>query len=252
MEAKEILARGVLTRSRIPGFEYCVNPYVGCAHGCSYCYAAFMKRFTGHAEPWGEFLDAKVNAVHLLRRELRRARPGRVLLSSVTDPYQPAEKARRLTRGCLEALLEFRFPVTILTRSPLVLRDLDLFARFRELSVGLSIPTHDDAVRRLLEPRSPPIPARLEALRALHAGGVSTYAFDGPMLPQEPARYVEAVGDAAGEVLIDRLNYSDRVRSLYRRHGLQDYLEDGWFEATAAALRRGFRARGVGVQVLFG
>src|SRR5512142_1989327 len=135
MIAKEILARSVLTRSRIPGVEYCVNPYVGCAHGCSYCYAAFMKRFTGHAEPWGAFLDAKVNAVALLRRQLRRAQPGRVMLSSVTDPYQAAEKVHRLTRGCLEALLDFRFPVTVLTRSPLVLRDLDLFNRFRDVSV---------------------------------------------------------------------------------------------------------------------
>jgi DNA repair photolyase len=251
MEAKEILAKSVLTRSRIPGVEYCVNPYVGCAHGCRYCYAAFMKRFTGHAEPWGEFLDAKVNAVHLLRRQLRRAKPGRVLLSSVTDPYQPAERSHRLTRGCLEALLEFRFPVTILTRSPLVLRDLDLFTRFRDVTVGLSIPTEDDSVRRLLEPRSPPVPARMEALRALHDAGVPTYVFDGPMLPQDPHRYVAAVGEAANEVLVDRLNYSDRVRTLYRDHGLMDYLEDSWFEATAAALRHGFRARGVSVQVLF-
>jgi DNA repair photolyase len=251
MQAKEIQAKGVLTRSRIPGVEYCVNPYVGCAHGCRYCYAAFMKRFTGHAEPWGEFLDAKVNAPALLRSQLRRARPGRVLLSSVTDPYQPAEKVHRLTRRCLESLLDFRFPVSILTRSPLVLRDLDLLTRFRDVTVGLSIPTDDDAVRALLEPRSPPIPARIEALEALHAAGVPTYVFDGPLLPQDPDRYVEAVGDASGEVLVDRLNYSDQVRSLYRRHGLIEYLEDGWFEATAAALRRGFRARGVSVKVLF-
>ncbi len=251
MEAKEILAKSVLTKSRIPGLDYCVNPYVGCAHGCSYCYAAFMKRFTGHAEPWGEFLDAKVNAVHLLRRQLRRAAPGRVLLSSVTDPYQPAEKIHRLTRGCLEALLEFRFPVSVLTRSPLVLRDLDLLTRSRDVTVGLSIPTEDENVRRLIEPRAPPIPARVEALRALHAAGVSTYAFDGPLLPQDPERYVALVGDAADEVLVDRLNYSDRVRSLYRKHGLMDHLEDGWFEATAAALRRGFTARGVTVRVLF-
>jgi DNA repair photolyase len=174
------------------------------------------------------------------------------MLSSVTDPYQPAEKARRLTRGCLEALLAFRFPVTILTRSPLVLRDLDLFRRFREISVGLSIPTHDDAIRRLFEPRSPPIPARIEALGELRRAGVPTYAFDGPMLPQDPGEYVAAVGDTAGEVLVDRLNYADQVRSLYRQHGLARFLEDGWFEATAAALRRGFRARGVPVQVLFG
>ena len=251
MEAREILAKSVLTRSRIPGADYCVNPYVGCAHGCSYCYAAFMKRFTGHEQPWGEFLDARVNAVYLLRRQLRRARPGRVMLSSVTDPYQPAERAHRLTRGCLEALRDFRFPVTVLTRSPLVLRDLDLLRDLRDASVGISLPTDDDAVRRVFEPRAPPIAARLEALRALRAAGVATFVFAGPLLPQDPARLVEAVGDAAGLVLVDRLNYAERVRALYRRHGLLDRLQDGWFKATAAALSRGFAARGVAVRVLF-
>jgi DNA repair photolyase len=251
VETRELLAKQILTRCGIPGFDYTVNPYVGCAHGCSYCYAAFMKRFTGHAEPWGAFVDAKVNAPHLLRRQLRRAKPGRVIVSSVTDPYQPAERARRLTRGCLEALLDFRFPVSVLTRSPLVLRDLDLLARFRDVEVGFSIPTHDDAVRRLVEPHAPPIAARLEALRAVRAAGVRTYAFVGPLLPQDPARTVEAIGDAAGEVLVDRMNYAGHVRALYGRHGMTDALEDGWFEATAAALRRGFGARGVPVRVLF-
>lgn len=251
MQATTVLARSVLTRTRIPGFAYCVNPYVGCAHGCAYCYAAFMKRFTGHPEPWGAFVDAKENAVALLRRELRRARPGRVMLSSVTDPYQPAERAHRLTRGCLEALVDFRFPVSILTRSPLVLRDLDLLTRLREVSVGLSIPTCDDGVRRRTEPRAPPIPARLEALRALHAAGVPTYVFAGPLLPLDPARYVEAVGGAADEVLIDRLNHADRVRALLRGQGLGAALDQGWCEATAAALRRGFAALGVPVRVLF-
>jgi len=251
MQAREILAKSVLTRSRIPGADYTVNPYLGCAHGCSYCYAAFMKRFTGHPEPWGEFLDVKVNAVHLLRRQLRRARPGRVLLSSVTDPYQPAERVHLLTRGCLEALRDFRFPVTVLTRSPLVLRDLDLLRRLRDASVGISLPTDDEAVRRAFEPRAPPIPARLEALRALRQAGVATFAFAGPLLPMDPARFVAAVGDAAGQVLIDRLNYPDSARAIYRRHGLMGCLADGWFEATATALSRGFRARGVSVQVLF-
>lgn len=248
---REIVARSVLTRTRIPGYRWCLNPYVGCEHGCSYCYASFMKRFTGHREPWGAFVDAKVNAPEVLRRELRRATSGTVLVGTVTDPYQPLEGRYRLTRRCLEALAERRFPASVLTRSPLCVRDVDVFRRFRELSVGLSIPTEDDAIRRLFEPHAPPIGARLEALRALRREGISTYVFAGPLLPMDPARFVEAVGDAADAVLVDRMNYAGKVAATYRRAGLADRLEDGWFEETAAALRRGFEARGADVEILF-
>ncbi len=211
MVRREILAKTVLTRTRIPGQDYCVNPYVGCAHGCRYCYASFMKRFTGHAEPWGDFVDVKVNAPEVLRRQLRRARRGTVLVGTVTDPYQPAEKRHRVTRGCLEALLERQFPVSVLTRSPLCVRDVDLFRRFDEISVGLSITTDREDVRRLFEPHAPPIEARVDALRALHGAGVPTYVFVGPLLPLDPARLASIIAGAADEVLVDRLNYADRV-----------------------------------------
>jgi DNA repair photolyase len=114
---KETLAKTLLTKTGIEGYDYCINPYVGCEHGCRYCYASFMKCFTGHLEPWSEFVDVKVNAPEVLRRQLRRARKGSILIGTVTDPYQPAEKHYRITRGCLEALLERQFSVNILTRS---------------------------------------------------------------------------------------------------------------------------------------
>lgn len=248
---REILSRTVLTRTGIPGYDWCLNPYVGCEHGCRYCYASFMKRFTGHAEPWGGFVDAKVNAPEVLRRQLRRARRGSVLVGTVTDPYQPLERRYRLTRRCLEALAERRFPVSVLTRSPLCVRDVDVFRRFEEISVGLSITTDDDGVRRIFEPHAPPIPARVAALRTLHRARVRTYVFAGPLLPMDPGRFVEMIGDAADEVLVDRLNYAWRVAALYRRAGLERYLEDGWFESAAAELKRGFERIGVPVSVLF-
>lgn len=251
MIRREILAKAVLTKSRIPGQDDCVNPYVGCEHGCSYCYASFMKRFTGHLEPWGEFVDVKVNAPEVLRRQLRRARRGSVLIGTVTDPYQPSEKRYRVTRGCLEALLERQLPVSVLTRSPLCVRDLDLFRRFEELSVGLSITTDRDEMRKLFEPHAPSIASRVEALRELHAAGVSTYVFAGPLLPMDAARFVEMLDGAADEVLVDRLNYADRVKALYRRAGLASYLDDGWFERTAAELRRCCEAKGIPVSVFF-
>jgi DNA repair photolyase len=251
---REIVSRTVLTKTGIPGYDFCLNPYVGCEHGCRYCYASFMKRFTGHLEPWGAFVDAKVNAPEALRRQLRRIRGGSVLVGTVTDPYQPLERARRLTRGCLEALAEpgHRFEVSVLTRSPLCARDIDVFRAFGErISVGLSIPTDDDRIRTLFEPHAPPIGARVDALRALHAAGIPTYAFAGPLLPADPARYVELLGAAAEKVLVDRLNYAGKVVALYRREHLDRYLEDLWFDRAAAELRRGFERRGVAVEVLF-
>ncbi|HTP25012.1 MAG TPA: radical SAM protein [Anaeromyxobacteraceae bacterium] len=251
MVRRQVLAKTVLTKTRIPGHDYCVNPYVGCEHGCRYCYARFMRRFTGHVEPWGEFVDVKANAPEVLRRQLRRARRGSVLVGTVTDPYQHAEKHFRVTRGCLEALLERQFPASVLTRSPLCVRDVDLFRGFESISVGLSITTDRDDMRRLLEPRAPSIPSRLEALRELHAAGVPTYVFAGPLLPMDPARFVQLVGCSADEILIDRLNYSDRVKALYRWAGVERHLEDRYFEETAADLRRRFEAAGTTVSVLF-
>jgi DNA repair photolyase len=248
---RDVLSRTVLTRTGIEGFDWCVNPYVGCEHGCRYCYASFMRRFTGHREPWGAFVDAKANAPEVLRRQLARARRGAVLVGTVTDPYQPSERRRRLTRGCLEALLEARFPVSLLTKSPLCLRDLDLFRRFEELEVGLSITTDREEMRRLLEPRAPSIRSRVAALRTLHREGIRTYAFVGPILPMDPARVVELVGDAADEVLVDRLHYQNKVVGLYRRAGLERFLEDEYFDRCAGELRRGFERLGVPVTVLF-
>ena len=156
---RQIEAKSILSKSGIDGIAYCVNPYVGCSHGCAYCYASFMKRFTGHREPWGSFVDVKVNAPMLLEKQTRRAGAGTILLSSVTDPYQPAEARYRVTRGCLEVLAGRHFPVDILTKSPLVLRDLDLLKTFDNLSVGLTITTDDDAMRKVFEPGAPPIKA---------------------------------------------------------------------------------------------
>ena len=186
MKPREIFAKTVLTRTGIPGYDYCINPYVGCAHGCKYCYASFMKRFTGHPEPWGEFVDVKVNAPQVLKRQLKRAARGSVLVGTVTDPYQPAEKAHAITRGCLEALLERQFPTHLLTRSPLCLRDMDLFKQFEEIEVGLSITTDSEETKRLFEARSPSIQSRIDALAALHAAGIRNYAFIGPLLPSGP------------------------------------------------------------------
>jgi len=251
MVVKEVFARSILTKTGIPGFDYCINPYVGCSHGCRYCYASFMKRFTGHLEPWGDFVDVKVNAPSLLRKQLKRVQKGRVILGSVTDPYQPHEKIYRLTRGCLEGLLDRQFQVSLLTRSPLCLRDIDLFKKFKKIGVGLSITTDDDKIRRLFEPRSPSIESRIEALKFLHEQKIPTYAFVGPMLPLDPAKLVSILKGVADEVLIDRLNYPNKVKALYRRAGLESYLKEDYFTFFGNDLRERFEKAGIGVTLCY-
>ena len=247
---KEILAKSALNPSKI--HAYCLNPYTGCEVNCVYCYAAlFMRRYSGHAEPWGGFVDVKVNAPELLRRQLPRARRGTVWVSSVCDPYQPVEKARGLTRRCLEELLRRQMPVQIQTKSVLALRDIDLFRRFRDLSVGFTIATDSDETGRLFEPGASPVGERVEALAELRAGGVRTFAFAGPLLPGDPERLAGLLAGRADRVLIDRLNYVPAVRAFYLRHGFEAFLREEFFllqrDRLAAALRR----RGTEVELVF-
>lgn len=238
---RRIEPRQILTPTRIPGYTYCLNPYTGCGHGCLYCYAQFMIRFSGHeGERWGQFVDVKANAPGLLLREVRRKRVGPVLLSTVTDPYQPLEQKHRLTRQCLEILAQVNWPLTILTRSPLVLRDLDLLRRFSSLEVGITITTNREPLRKILEPFSPPVAARMNALRQLKAAGLSTYAFVGPILPLDADALAQSLEPIADEVLLDRLNYPNRVLSLLRRHRMEAILDPTYLELVREVFLRVF------------
>ena len=142
MIIREINAKTILTKSGIT--DYCINAYMGCSFGCSYCYAQLIIRKFHPGQVWGSYLDIKTNAPELLEKEIKKAKRGTVMLSSVTDPYQPMEKKYELTKKCLEILLQHDFPITILTRSPLVTRDIELLKKFRECTVGVSITTNDD------------------------------------------------------------------------------------------------------------
>lgn len=247
MKTVEIKAKNILSRSQV--FDYALNPYVGCRHGCVYCYARFMKRFTGHRERWGEFVDVKINAPELLLKEVKKKKPGRVWVSGVCDPYQPAEKRYALTRRCLEILAENSWPFTVQTKSALVLRDLDIIKRAKEAEVGFTITTADEKMRELFEPGAPPIRERVEALGALNAAGVKTFVMIAPLLPGAEGLPALIEG-GAGYVLVDRLNYhyADRV---YKAHGLEWAMEEGFFRSKAEELKEGFEKAGVPCQVLF-
>jgi len=211
MGINKVQAKSILNKTGIPGFDYAINPYTGCTHGCVYCYARFMKRLTGHTEQWGTFLDAKINAREVLERQLKRRRgaiKGGVFLASVTDPYLPAESRFQLTRDILEVLLEYQVPISILTKSDLVLRDLDLLRQFEECSVGLSLMTVDEGIARRFEAHAPSPTRRIAALRELKEDDISTYAFISPYLPRlsNIEQLMEALDGAIDEVGIEALN----------------------------------------------
>ncbi len=227
---REIEAKSILSRTGIPGVDYCLNPYTGCAHACRYCYATFMKKYTGHTEIWGSFVDAKVNAPGLLHKQLRTAPKGEVMISSVTDPYQPLEARFKITRRCLEILRTHRFPVRVLTKSPLVLRDTDLFREYEDIEVGVTVTTDRDDIRKIFEPGAPSISARIKALRALDEAGIPTYAFIGPLLPMDPEALAASLAPWAGRVLVDDMNYLSKTRHVYRDLGLDRWLDPGFLE----------------------
>ncbi len=247
MIIKEICAKSILSKSRV--FDYTVNPYVGCEHGCTYCYARFMKRFTGHEEAWGKFVDVKVNAISLLKNEIKNKKVGRVWISGVCDPYQPLEKEFELTKGCLEILLRYGWPVTIQTKSPLVLRDMESLTKFNEIEVGLTVTTADEEIRRIFEPKSPPIKQRIETLEKLHSEGVKTFAMIAPLLPKAEGLVAQLSGRVE-YVLIDKMNYhyADWV---YRRYKLEYAANDNFFTRKKLELANAFEKEGIPYQLLF-
>ena len=184
MITREIVSSSILSKSGLPEADFVINPYIGCAHGCVYCYSRFMKRFTGHQEPWGEFVDIKINAGELAERELGKAGERTILLSSVTDPYQPLERKYGLTRQILKQAVINQTPISILTKSDLVLRDLDLLKQLDNCEVGVSISTLDDNLREIFEPRASSVQQRLKVLDEIKKSGIRTYAFIGPILPE--------------------------------------------------------------------
>jgi DNA repair photolyase len=208
-----------------------------------------MKRFTGHREPWGEFVDVKVNALALLKKEIDKKPSGRVWVSGVCDPYQPLERKYELTKKCIEILSQYDWPVTVQTKSPLVLRDISLFRRSDRIEVGLSVTSSDDRIRNLFEPNAPPVEGRIKALGELHFAGIRTYAMIAPMLPgvEELAAQLSGKVDY---VLIDRMNYhySDWV---YRKHHLEGALSCNFASLKGKELASTFAKQGIECRVLF-
>ncbi len=236
--------------------RYYINPYVGCMIGCSFCYvidrADFSRRLEGLPRlAWGRYLDVKINAAEVLRREIQTTKRGTVRLSPIlTDPYQAAERRYRITRQCLEVLLDSELAPVVLTRAPRVLDDLDLLKRFPRALVGFSIPTDADEYRKIFEPGADPIGERFAALRALHAAGIRTFAVIQPVLPMNVDRLVAEIAPYVCAVRLDRMYLGERVRHLYEQHRLQSFATEEFAETTIRHLAAAFAARGVKVDPL--
>ncbi len=173
-----------LSRSRLPDLDYALNPYVGCLHGCIYCYARLYTSIPDAAESWGSIVYVKDNLIESLRRDMSRFPPGVVGVGTVTDPYQPVEALYKLTRSSIEILLRHGFHVSIQTKNTLVLRDLDILTQYRErVDVGFTITTLDNAKAGLIEPWASPPRRRSDALTRISAAGVETWIFYGPVIP---------------------------------------------------------------------
>jgi DNA repair photolyase len=247
MNIKEIHAKTILSESKVS--DYTINPYIGCEHNCTYCYARFMKRFSSHKEPWGEFVDVKVNADELLKNEIMKKGIGRVWISGMCDCYQPLEKKYELTKRCLEILMENDWPVTVQTKSPLVLRDMKLLKSFTDIEVGFTITTSDEKIREMFEPDAPSIKSRIDALGKLHSAGIRTYVMIAPILPN-PEELVMQLRGKIDHVIIDRMNYhyADWV---YRKHRLEQAMTDAFFNEEEKKLVGGFEKQGIKCRSIF-
>lgn len=216
---KEISVKDLVTKSNLPASDYVINPYVGCPHGCRYCYACFMKRFTNHSEEWGSFIDIKRCDRAISRKKLQGKS---VFLSSVTDCYNPYEEKYRSTRKILEQLVSIDCELNISTKSNLILRDIDLLKQCKNLKVSVSINTLDEQFRKDMDNASS-IAERLNTLKVLHESGVYSVLFMSPIFPgiTDFRKIIESSKAYVDEYWFENLN----LRGSYKQDIL-DYIKN--------------------------
>jgi hypothetical protein len=223
VQAGRVLGQG----PGVPG-DWFINPYVGCTIGCVYCNAQFraadVRALDGRpARRWGSWIDAKIDAPDQLAREVRCSKPGSVIFSPViTDPYVPLEAKLGITRRCLEVLADAEFSAVVLSRSDLVLRDLDVLARLKRAAVGVSLPALDDVVLQRIEPRGVSVARRLEVLRQARAAGLTTFAVIQPLLATPLQAWLEQLVPLVDGVRVDGLQERDRVGQAFAGISLGD------------------------------
>lgn len=213
---KQIKSKNILSKSNLPVSDFSANPYIGCTHACKYCYASFMKRFTRHAENWGDFLDVKYwgkisNPQKYAGRE--------IFMSSVTDPYNPQEEIYKRTRALLKEFQGVDVSLSIQTKSDLVLRDLELLKTFRKVRVGFSINTLDENFKNDMD-NAVSISRRIAAMKTLHAAGIRTTCFISPIFPgiTDVKAIISAVRDYCNLIWLENLNLRGNFRATILRY----------------------------------
>jgi DNA repair photolyase len=210
MELRSVPCKSAISKSSLPGLNYTFNPYLGCQHGCLYCYVPDILRHCALPPEWGREVMVKEGVLRLLASDLRRLKPGTVGVSTVTDPYQPAERTHCLTRQALSILRDSGFQVSVQTKSALVARDFDLMKGRFEL--GMTITSMDDDFRRLFEPSASPPEERASTLEEASSRGIKTWIFYGPIIPlyndsiRDAAKIIELAERTKSHILYDRLN----------------------------------------------
>ncbi len=208
MEIKPIFCKSILSKSYIS--DYSINPYVGCQHACTYCYAwYYTKKYRKIEKPWGSYVYPKINSLQVLLKEMRKKKKGCVYFSPFTDPYQPVERKYELTKKLIKILISNKWPLFIQTKSPLVLRDIDLLKK-GDVEIGFTIITLKEKIRKIFEPNAPSIKERIKALKVLKESGLSTFSFIGPILPfltdREVENLIKKVSKYSNRIFLDRLN----------------------------------------------
>ena len=204
--------RSVMTKSNLPVADYSVNPYTGCAHGCRYCYASFMKRFTNHPEPWGSFVDVKYWPEI---RHPERYAGKEFFIGSVTDPYQECERVYQRTRKFLSEMQGSGCRISIATKSDLVLRDIDLIKTFPDARVSFSINTLDEIFRRAMD-NSVSIERKIAAMEEFHKEGIRTTCFISPIFPglTDCKAIIKECKDKCNLIWLENLNLRGDYKSV--------------------------------------
>lgn len=219
MIINEIKTNDYLTKSNLPASDYVINPYVGCPHGCKYCYASFMKRFTGHQEAWGDFIDIKRCDKKI---NLKKISGKSVFLSSVTDCYNEYEEKYAITRSILEQLVKSDCKLSISTKSKLILRDIDLLKQIKDVTVCMSVNTLDETFKDDMDKASS-IKDRLDALKELHENRIYTVLFMSPIFPYitKWKEIIEISKDYVDEFWFENLN----LRGSYK-YSILNYIKE--------------------------
>lgn len=219
LSIKEIQAKSIITKSKLPQSDYVINPYGGCMHACKYCYACFMRRFTNHTEPWGQFVDVKINAVALMPKNIKKFENKSITIGSVTDPYQPVERKYQLTREMLKKLLYFDAKIYLITKSDLIVRDIDLLQQLRDCTVLISLAFTDNSIMHKIEPRTCLIAQRIKTLKLLRQSGIKTVLFISPIFPDltDWETLITMTKDYVAEYWFENLNlYPSIQQNIYR------------------------------------